>query len=531
VPPLTFRATVKDDPDRELKGVFQAKVTDEGLELTQGRKHDILVPVGSRAKYLGGVTFRVEIDGRGVTFRVNQFGTYQNLIARDVAAFLRDEKGPLDPRKYRLEWYLLLPALLPAGIPIITLGGALWVMAAVVLVGLCVGVVQMRRWPAVLRVLTCVGISLVSYAVLFTLLFLPNLVGPRNFAGQAPFFRPPGVVNPWNPKPFNPAGNPPPGVANPGNPAQPQPLPPQFQPVPLVTIEVGGNLDRLDLSRDGNLLVLTSGGTMRRWDAVTGRYLGPTGAHPQPAHGVAISPDGRLIATGCADGKVRLWDAKTGGLRKEFPVQMGHVARVAFSPDGTLLATHCDAAFRIWELSTGKERAACAGSRGAAPVFGISNVSFSKDGKLIAAGDQANTAKVWDTATGELRHTLAGHRREALAVAFSPDGKLVATGSYDATVRLWDATTFAEVATLPANGMMISNVAFTPDGRLLAASGQNRLILWDVDGRKPLCELEGEGTPAGVAFSGDGSLLACGWQAQAVRIWDVSKLLGRVKGR
>jgi WD40 repeat protein len=350
---------------------------------------------------------------------------------------------------------------------------------------------------------------LAGWVALLVFDFFDDLLAPRNPP-------PPVEVNAGVANPPAPAWNPPP---------QPDPRPPQ--PVPLVTIEVGGFLNRFDLSRDGKTLVTAVAGTVRRWDVATGQPLGKPCVHLREVYGVAFSPDGGLIATGSGDGKARLWDAKTDTLRTEFLAQGGNVGRVAFSPDGALLAAHSDEAFRMWDVSTGKERARCEGSRGAAPVFGISNVAFSTDGKRIAAGDQANTVKVWDAPTGALKHTLAGHGREALAVGFSPDGKLLATGSYDATVRLWDAATFAEVASFPADGQLISNVAFSPDGRLLATSGQDRLILWDVAARKAICSLEGGGTPAGAAFSGDGAVLACGWRAQALRVWDVRQLLAR----
>jgi WD40 repeat protein len=294
--------------------------------------------------------------------------------------------------------------------------------------------------------------------------------------------------------------------------------------------DTGAYMNRVALSPDGHVVVTALGNQVRRWEANTGRPLGSPVVHTQEVHGVAFSPDGRLLATGCNDGKARLWDADTGTLRKEFPAQGGHVGRVAFSPDGTVLAAHADQAFKLWEVESGKERAACAGSKGAGPIFGIANVSFSKDGKLIAAGDQAGTVKVWDAATGALKHTLSGHKREALTVAFSPDGKWLASGSLDQTVKLWDAATFEEVATIPAHRQMIRSVAFSPDSKLLATASQDgSLKLWDVAGRKEALALPRGGAnyrdPVMAEFSRDGTTLVSAWMDQHVRLWDVKKLL------
>ena len=58
------------------------------------------------------------------------------------------------------------------------------------------------------------------------------------------------------------------------------------------------------------------------------------------------------------------------------------------------------------------------------------------------------TAKIWDTQSGALVHTLGGHTDTVYAVSFSRDGKLIATSSWDNTARVWDAATGAALHTL-----------------------------------------------------------------------------------
>lgn len=113
------------------------------------------------------------------------------------------------------------------------------------------------------------------------------------------------------------------------------------------------------------------------------------------------------------------------------------VTSVALSPDGRILATGSfDKTARLWEVATGREMAALRGHD--APV---SSVAFSPDGRLLATGTQGKTAHLWDVAWGSEAAVIRGNDAFATAVAFSPDGQALATGSYDETYQFWDVST------------------------------------------------------------------------------------------
>jgi WD40 repeat protein len=241
--------------------------------------------------------------------------------------------------------------------------------------------------------------------------------------------------------------------------------------------------------------------------------------HANSLRAVAISPDGKLIASGSGKGTIRLWDADTG---REVRLLSGHTATIAglaFSPDGkTLASASWDRTTRLWDVASGKILSTFAGH-----TQGVQSVAFSPDGKRLLTTSTDQTAKVWDLGTGAEQLQLTGHAGGVTAGAFSHDGKLIATGSVDKTVRLWDATGGKEVRKLEGHGSEVHGVAFSPDDkRLLSGGWDNRGRLWDVATGKPLGDLAQLSGLSSVAFAPDGKsvALASGWE-NVVAVWDV----------
>jgi WD40 repeat protein len=143
------------------------------------------------------------------------------------------------------------------------------------------------------------------------------------------------------------------------------------------------------------------------------------------------------------------------------------VTGVAFGRDGRLLATaSADQTARIWDTTTGEERIRFVHDDG------VTAVAFGPDGHLLATASADQTARVWDTATGRERIQLP-HDEGVAAVAFSPDGRLLATGSFDPNARIWD-TASGQVTARVAHDGMVPGVALSPDGRLLATGSADQ---------------------------------------------------------
>ena len=122
----------------------------------------------------------------------------------------------------------------------------------------------------------------------------------------------------------------------------------------------------------------------------------------------------------------------------------------------------------------------------------VNSVAFSPDGARLSTASEDKTARVWNSATGELLYTLTGHEDAVFAAPFSPDGSKIATVSADLTPRLWDARTGACTHELTGHTVAVFGVAFNPTGKILATTSYDETVrLWETTGGACLHVLEG----------------------------------------
>jgi cytochrome c len=200
--------------------------------------------------------------------------------------------------------------------------------------------------------------------------------------------------------------------------------------------------------------------------------------HTGPIASLAVSPDGKWLASASWDHSVRLWPLGGGAPR----VLEGHgqnVNGVAFSPDGRdLVSAGYDATVRIWRLSDGSV------SVHTLPTP-LNSVVIAPDGEIVTAG--ADGKVYFLSPQGEPRGDLQASPTPIIAVAVSPDSKLVAAAGIRGSVAIIERQERKLTRTLVGPGLPVWSVAFFPDDRTLLTGGTDRTIRrWDAISGEPV---------------------------------------------
>lgn len=243
----------------------------------------------------------------------------------------------------------------------------------------------------------------------------------------------------------------------------------------------GNSVSAVAFSPDGGLLAIgswrmsvvnrSSEDFVQLLDARSGRRLHTLRGHTDTVEAVALSPDGRLVASGSLDKTVWLWDAQTG---RHLHTLEGHtecVDAVTFSPDGGLLASGSrDESVRLWDALSGRHLHTVEGRAYGGPV------AFSPDGRVLASVSSDGTVGFWDLRSGRQAPADKRHTSSVNAVAFSPDGGLLASGHDDGTLGLWDAGSGRKLHTIEGHTHWVDAVAFSADGGMLVGGSRDGTI-------------------------------------------------------
>lgn len=300
----------------------------------------------------------------------------------------------------------------------------------------------------------------------------------------------------------------------------------------------------------------SSGATWRCVQTLTG--------HQGEITALALSPDGKLIASGSTDKTIRLWSLKTGELLytymgRSFWFPQGHQDRItslAFSPSSELLlSSSADGTIKQWDVRNGELFSTLQGGWGVSaialnpcdPVL----VSGSEDGLIqlwdlehetlivnlaelyqritalaidstghTAWSSHGKTIAQWDLHDDRLLMTLKGHLETVTTIALSRDGCTLVSGGSDKLLKLWNLNTGQQQKVIAAHRDRVHSLAIHPNGDWFASSSEDgRVKLWDIWTGQAIVTLRHTWGVNAIAFSPDGKRLVSGSADETLYIW------------
>ncbi len=278
-----------------------------------------------------------------------------------------------------------------------------------------------------------------------------------------------------------------------------------------------GQVYAVAISPNSQTLSVGSFGAIRIWDLTTGKEMQTIAAHSSWVKSLAISPNGRIMASGSNDKTIRLWDLRDGNRIRTIEGHTGSVNAIEFSPDGQILASGSDdETIRLWGAETGSRLLTITGHKGA-----IHALAFSPTGQTLISGGSDRVIRFWNLETGTRQRTLSGHEGVINALIFTPDGKTVISASDDGTIRLWDTSTGDQKASWKDHDSPVKSLAISADGNTLL-SGGNNVMVWDLKTGKKLATLWGHNKPINaLAVSPNGRIVVSGSEDKTIKIWEM----------
>ena len=257
---------------------------------------------------------------------------------------------------------------------------------------------------------------------------------------------------------------------------------------------IAGKPSAMAFSADGASLFVAAGdagvsGMAYQFSAADGRLVRTFAGHTDALYALALSPDGKQLATGGYDQKIKLWDLATGKEKNTLKGHNGSINALSYRPDGNVLASaSADRTIKLWDPATAARL-----DTFSQPLKEQFTVAFSIDGKTLVAGGADSRIRQWSVSakaiegSNPILETKFAHEGAVLKLVMSGDGRSLISSSSDRTLKIWNPAHVTQRLQLELQSDWASAVAWLDAERLIAARQDGTAAMYDtVSGKAEL---------------------------------------------
>lgn len=232
-------------------------------------------------------------------------------------------------------------------------------------------------------------------------------------------------------------------------------------------------------------------------------------AHQSPIMTLALSPDGKTVASVDYSDKLRMHELSSGKRRLTLPLEGIRAETVTLSSRSSLLgaALEKEPGVFLMNLVTGQSGILPQGQRV------TKQISFAPDGERLAAADETGRITIFHLTDASILQDITSLTdRPVNQLVFAPVGELLAVGSNQGLIQIYKADTGKLVEEWNTGEAITITIAWSADGKRLAAADRVGAVrVFELPGHKLLAEWTAPiPFPSTLDFSPNGEQLAIG---------------------
>lgn len=259
------------------------------------------------------------------------------------------------------------------------------------------------------------------------------------------------------------------------------------------------------------------------WNAEKGdKPIHVLNGHNAPPRAVAINADGSRVASSSFDKTIKVWETTKG----DDPIHTLMVndsagSSINSSDSGTIVVYNEGNTVKAWDVNSKNQRV----NTYTGSTEPLHSVAMSGDGSHIVAAGDDHLIRVWAyDRPGSALFTFRGHQEVVRSVAMTRDGSIVVSGGDDKTVKLWKLNQGGRNMVLKGHQNEVAAAAVSPDGsRIVSAAGSIKVWNGDRQG-SPYFELPGhEGGTTCVAYDAENHRIVSAGVDKVIRVWSADR--------